>query len=82
MDQAPQRDQAPELVVLFSGSQTLDGCDRFFLVGGEVVTQGKRTHGRADLSSVSVPPDETLNATSVESFLAAARELEKRLGLS
>jgi hypothetical protein len=75
-------DQAPELVVLFSNSQTLDGCDRVFLVGDEVITQGKRTHGRADLSAISVPPDETLNVISVRSFLAAARELERRLGSS
>lgn len=74
--------KAPELVVLFSDSQTLDGCDRVILAGDEVIVQGKRGQGRADLASISVPLDETLNTISVRAFLAAARALEERLASS
>lgn len=75
-------EQVPEPVVLFSDSQTLDGCDRVILAGDEIIVQGKPALGRADLTSFSVPPDETLNAISVRAFLAAARELERRQGSS
>lgn len=74
--------KAPELVVLFSDSQTLDGCDRVVLAGDEIIVQGTPALGRADLSSISVPPGETLNAISVRAFLAAARALEQRLASS
>lgn len=75
-------DRAPELVILFSGSQTLDGCDRVMLVGDEIIVQGKPALGRADLASISVPADETLSAIGVGAFLAAARALEMRLNSS
>jgi hypothetical protein len=75
-------EQVSEPVVLFSDSQTLDGCDRFFLVGDRVLTQGKRELDPAEVAAISVPPDEILNSTSVRSFLAAARALEQRLGSS
>lgn len=77
----PQGDPM-ELVVLFTDSHTLDGCDRVILAGDEVIVQGKPATGRSDLSSISVPPDEILNSISVRAFIAAARELERRIGQS
>jgi len=65
------------LVILYSESQTLDGCDRVMLDGDQVVIQGK-PRNRADFPSVGVPDGETLNAVSVGAFLEAAKVLERR----
>jgi hypothetical protein len=69
-----------DLVVLASGSHTANGCDRVTLSGDQIVVQGKPVAGYPEGSPLRVPPDETLNGISVEIFLQAARELERRLG--
>jgi hypothetical protein len=68
-----------DLVILYSDSHTLDGCDRVMLDGDQVLVQG-RPRDRADFPSIRVPDGETLNTVSVRAFLEAARELEKRMG--
>ena len=68
-----------ELVVLSSDSKSKNGCDRVILAGDRVVVQGVPVLGHPDFMSVSVPPEETLNAVSVRIFLEAARELERRM---
>lgn len=67
-----------ELVILYTDSHTLDGCDRVMLTGDQVVVQGKPGNP-ADFPSIRVPSDETLSTVSVGAFLAAAHELERRL---
>lgn len=66
-----------DLQILSSDSHTLDGCDRVMVADGRVVVQG-RPANRADFPSIRVPDDEILNTVSVEVFLEAARELERR----
>jgi len=68
-----------DLVILYSDSHTLDGCDRVMLDGDQVLVQGK-PRDRSGYPSIRVPDGETLNAVSVKAFLEAARELEKRMG--
>lgn len=68
-----------DLVVLYSDSHTLDGCDRVMLDGDQVLVQGK-PRDRADFPSIRVPDGETLNVVSVRAFLEAARQLERRMG--
>ncbi len=68
-----------DLVILFSESHTIDGCDRVMLAGDQVIVQGKPGNP-ADFPSIRVPADETLSTVSVSAFLEAARELERRLG--
>jgi hypothetical protein len=72
----------PVVVVLASESHTLDGCDRVTLIGGQVVTQGSLIAGYPAGSPLRVPPGEVLSGISVEIFLEAAHELERRLGRS
>jgi hypothetical protein len=68
-----------ELVVLASESRTLDGCDRVSLLGDRVIVQGSPVAGYPAGSPLRVPAGEALNGISVEVFLEAARELERRL---
>jgi hypothetical protein len=68
-----------DLVVLASDSHTANGCDRVALLGDQVIIQGKPVAGYPPGSPLRVPPGEMLNGISVEVFLAAARELERRL---
>jgi hypothetical protein len=67
------------LIVLASDSHTANGCDRVAFCGGQVLVQGK-TAAYPDGSPLRVPAGETLSGISVEIFLEAARELERRLG--
>jgi hypothetical protein len=69
-----------DLVVLASDSHTANGCDRVALLADQVIIQGKPIAGYPSGAPLRVPPGEALNGISVEVFLAAARELEKRLG--
>jgi len=71
--------QDGDLVILYSDSHTLDGCDRVMLDGDQVLVQGK-PRDRADFPSIRVPDGETLNVVSVRAFLEAAHELERRMG--
>lgn len=68
-----------DLVVLYSESHTLNGCDRVSLDGDTVLVQGQ-AGTYPDGSSFRVPDGETLTAIPVERFLAAADELRARLG--
>lgn len=68
-----------DLVILYSDSHTLDGCDRVMLDGDLVLVQGKPRHA-AEFPMIRVPDGETLNVISVGAFLEAARELERRMG--
>jgi hypothetical protein len=77
-----QQGDVMDLVVLASDSHTLDGCDRVVLHGGQVIVQGKPIAAYPEGAALRVPPGEALNGISVEVFLAAARELERRLGQS
>jgi hypothetical protein len=71
-----------ELVVLASDSHTADGCDRVTLYGDQVIVQGKPVASYPQGTSLRVPRGEALNGVSVDVFLEAARELERRLGES
>ena len=65
--------------ILYTDSHTLDGCDRVMLDGDQVVVQG-RVRSASDFPSIRVPDGEGLSGISVEAFLAAAHELERRMG--
>lgn len=71
-----------EVIVLGSDSHTLDGCDRVVLDGDQVIVQGQPVAGYPPGSPLRVPPGEALTGISVEVFLTAARDLERRLGRS
>lgn len=66
-----------DLVVLSSDSHGKDGCDRVILADDRVVVQGVPVLGHPDFASV--PAGETLTAISVQIFIEAARELERRM---
>lgn len=68
-----------EVVVLASDSHTLDGCDRVVLDGDRVLVQGAPA-AYPETSPLRVPAGEALTGISVEIFLNAARELQRRLG--
>jgi hypothetical protein len=68
-----------EVVVLASDSHTIDGCDRVTLDGDRVLVQGTPAAYPAT-SPLRVPDGEALTGISVEVFLDAARELQRRLG--
>jgi hypothetical protein len=75
-----EQGEVMELVVLASDSHTANGCDRVALLGDQVIVQGKPLPGYPAGSPLRVPPGETLNGISVQVFLEAAHELERRLG--
>jgi hypothetical protein len=71
--------QDDDLVILYTDSHTLDGCDRVMLDGNLVLVQGK-PRNPAEFPMIRVPDGEALNVVSVRAFLEAARELERRMG--
>jgi hypothetical protein len=66
-----------EVIVLASESHSTYGCDRVVLAGDHVIVQGKPRAGYPKGTLTRVPPDEILNAISVDVFLDAARQLER-----
>lgn len=66
------------LTLLYTKSQTTNGCDRLFVDGDAVIVQGTHVAGRGEYAGISVPEDETLVAVSREAILAAAQELERQ----
>jgi hypothetical protein len=68
-----------DVVVLASDSHTLDGCDRVVLADDRILVQGTPAT-YPETAPLQVPAGEALTGISVEVFLDAARELQRRLG--